>query len=112
MARRAAQVKLAAREPRLVAFARSVADVALADDAWAERIGSFVIARPPSQWSPTDDMRARGETDLLGGAFCRMEATAFGHGSEIPAPNALRTASAPAHSHATARTLRAGATHE
>src|SRR5258708_4936684 len=76
MARRAAQVKLAAREPRLVAFAPSVPDVALADDAWAERIGSFVIATPPSQAGPTDDRRARADIDLLGGAVCRRAATA------------------------------------
>jgi hypothetical protein len=112
MARRAAQVILAAREPRLAAFARSIADVALTEDAWAERIGSFVIEKPPSRWTPADDMRARDEIDLLGGAFCRTEATAFGDGSQIPDLTAVRIAVTAADGKETARVVRFGTNDE
>lgn len=44
---RAARVSLAAREPRLRAFALRLRDPGLSDEAWAESLASFVVARPP-----------------------------------------------------------------
>jgi hypothetical protein len=106
MARRALHVALAAREPRLAAFARSLADTALSDDAWAERIGSFVIAKPPAYWTATDDVRAGDEIDLLGGAFCRVETTAFGNGLGVPDLTAVRIAVTAADGNEAARVVR------
>ncbi len=112
MARRAAQVALAAREPRLAAFARSIADTALGDDAWAERIGSFVISKPPSHWADTDYGRAWGEIEQLTGAFCRVETTAFGNGSSTPDLKAVRIAVTAADGNEEARVVRLGANDE
>lgn len=112
MARRAAQVVLVAREPRLVAFARSIADTALDDDAWAERIGSFVMSKPPSHWTATDYGRAWGEIEQLAGAFCRVETTAFGNGSSTPDLEAVRIAVTAADGKEASRVVRLGATDE
>ena len=112
MARRAAQVALAAREPRLAAFSRSIADTALGDDAWAERIGSFVMSKPPSHWTYTDYGRAWGEIEQLTGAFCRVETTAFGNGSSTPDLKAVRIAVTAADGNEEARVVRWGANDE
>ncbi|MGR6913610.1 hypothetical protein ACU635_05095 [[Actinomadura] parvosata] len=112
MAGRAAQVVLAAREPRLAAFARSIVDTALGEDAWAERIGSFVMSKPPAHWTPTDYGRAWGEIELLAGAFCRVETTAFGNGSSIPDLKAVRIAVTAADGNELARVVRLGANDE
>lgn len=88
--RRALRVSPIARESRLVAFARSLADTALSEDAWAEKIGSFVIAKPPAYWTATDEARAENEIDLLGGMFCRLEVATFGNGEESPDLTAVR----------------------
>ena len=112
MARRAAQVALVAREPRLAAFARSIADTALGDDAWAERIGSFVMSKPPSHWTATDYGRVWGEIEQLAGAFCRVETTAFGHGSSTPDLKAVRIAVTAADGKEASRVVRLGANDE
>ena len=112
MARRAARVVLAAREPRLAAFARSIADTALSDDAWAERIGSLVMSKPPSHWNPTDDRRVWDEIELLAGAFCRLETTAFSNGSSVPDVTAVRIAVTAADGNEAARVVRLGANDE
>lgn len=77
IAQRASRILLAASQPRLQTFARSLSDSTLSDDTWAERIGSFVISRPPSRWTATDEIRAMDEIDVLTGIFRRVEATAF-----------------------------------
>ena len=112
MARRAAQIALAAREPRLAAFARSIADTALADDAWAERIGSFVMLKPPSHWTATDYVRAWAEIEQLTGAFCRVEITAFANSSSTPDLKAVRIAVTAADGNEAARVVRLGANDE
>jgi hypothetical protein len=106
VARRALHVSLVAREPRLGAFARSLSDTALSDDAWAEKIGSFVIAKPPSYWTASDEARATDEIDRLGGLFCRLEATAFGNGWDAPDLTALRIAVTGADGNEAARVVR------
>jgi hypothetical protein len=109
IARRAGRVVLAAREPRLAAFARSIADTALGDDAWAERIGSLVMSKPPTHWTATDYRRAWDEIELLAGAFCRLETTAFGNGSSVPDRTAVRIAVTAADGNEAARIVRLGA---
>lgn len=74
---RSSRVVLAASEPRLQAFARSLADIVLSDDAWAERVGSFVISKPPARWLTVDESRAMNEIDMLAATYCRVEATVF-----------------------------------
>ena len=74
---RASRVSSVALEPRLQAFARCLADEALSDDSWAERVGSFVVSKPPARWSTADEAKAMNEIDLLAARFCRFEATVF-----------------------------------
>lgn len=74
---RATRVALAAREPRLRAFAHRIADTGLAVDTWAEALGSFVLAKPPAKWAPGDESRAMDEIDVLSATFRRVEAVAF-----------------------------------
>ena len=106
IAQRVARVMLAAREPRLQAFARSLADMALSDDLWAERIGSVTVSKPPSKWTMTDSSRAMDEIDLLTQAFNRTEATAFGRGGEFPDLKAVRIALTTADGNETAQVVR------
>ena len=89
---RASGVILVAREPRLQTFARSLADAALSDDAWAERIGSTVMAKPPSRWTLADESNAIDEIERLIGLFLRTEATAFGSCQMSPDLTAVRIA--------------------
>ena len=44
---RAARVSLAAREPRLRTFTLRLRDPGLSDEAWAEALASFIVAKPP-----------------------------------------------------------------
>ena len=74
---RATRVALAAREPRLRAFAHRLADTGLAADTWAEALGSFVLAKPPAKWAPGDESRATDEIDVLAATFRRVEAVTF-----------------------------------
>lgn len=90
IATRATRVVLAAREPRLQTFARCLADAALSDDAWAEKVGSFVISRPPARWTVMDETRAMDEIDVLTAIFCRVETTAFIGAEEEPDVMAMR----------------------
>ena len=90
VAHRGSRVVLAAREPRLQTFARCLADQALPKDAWAERAGSFVLSKPPVQWTAADETRAMDEIDLLAATFCRVEAAAFTGNGEDPDLTAIR----------------------
>lgn len=90
-AERATRVAMAAREPRLRAFAHRLADVGLAGDAWIEALGSFLISKPPARWAPGDEARSRDELDLLMATFRRVEGLAFAVG-EASAATALRIA--------------------
>jgi hypothetical protein len=112
IAYRARQVTLAAREPRLATFARSLADTALGDDAWAERIGSFIMSKPPASWTAADNSRSWSEIDELTGAFCRLEATAFSEGSCTPDLGAVRIAVMAADGNEASRVIRMAARDE
>ena len=87
---RAARVALAAREPRLQTFARCLADAVLSDDSWAERVGSFVVSKPPARWTVADETSAIDEIDVLASTFCRVEATAFAGTGDEPNMTAVR----------------------
>ncbi|MCI0575501.1 MAG: hypothetical protein L0331_04765 [Chloroflexi bacterium] len=90
IAHRASRVVLAAYEPRLQTFARSLTDISLSDDAWAEKVGSSVISRPSARWTVTEETRAMDEIDVLTAMFCRVEATAFTGAEDEPDVMAMR----------------------
>lgn len=90
LAARAARVSLAAREPRLRAFAFRLRDPGLSDDAWAEALASFVVSRPPARWAPGDEARFGEEIGALCEIFAKVEGAAF-HSSDVrPDVNAVR----------------------
>ena len=62
----------------------------MSDDSWAERVGSFVVSKPPAQWTAADEARAIYEIEFLSALFCRVEATAFSSGEYEPQANAVR----------------------
>lgn len=90
LASRAARVSLAAREPRLRAFALRLRDPALHDEAWAESLASFVVAKPPSRWLPGDEVRFTEEIGALAEVFARVESTIFSSSEERPDGDAIR----------------------
>ena len=87
---RSSRISSVAREPRLQAFARCLADDALSDDSWAERVGSFVVSKPPARWTAADEIKAMNEIDILAAQFCRFEATVFEGDNSEPHINAFR----------------------
>ena len=90
VSQRASIVLLAVREPRLQTFARCLADTALSDDSWAEKVGSFVVSKPPARWTVTDEASALDEIDVLAATFTRVETTAFADEGEDPNLTAIR----------------------
>ncbi|MFT3975707.1 MAG: hypothetical protein QM688_01120 [Sphingomonas bacterium] len=90
LASRAAQVALAAREPRLRAFANRLRDPQLSDEAWVESLASFVVARPPHKWGPGEEARFSETVGELASLFYKVEATAFGEGETAPSLDAIR----------------------
>ncbi|NGM23976.1 hypothetical protein G3576_28475 [Roseomonas stagni] len=91
LAQRAASVSLVAREPRLRTFALRLRDPGLSDEAWAEALGSFIVAKPPKQWSSADEARFVEEVGALAELFHRVEAAAFSRGgSTVPVKEAVR----------------------
>ena len=87
---RASRISSVAIEPRLQAFAHCLADMALSDDSWAERVGSFVVSKPPARWTAADEIKAMNEIDNLAAKFCRFEATVFEGDNSEPHINAFR----------------------
>ena len=110
--RRSSRVVLAAREPKLQAFARSLADAVLSDDSWAEKIGSILVSKPPSRWTVADKSMGMQEIDLLVDTFNRTEATAFGKGGELPDISALRIAVTSADGNEAAHIIRVPSEYE
>ena len=90
LAARAARVSLAAREPRLRTFALRLRDPGLSDEAWAEALASFIIAKPPARWISADEARFIEEVGTLGELFYKVEATAFHDNASQPATEAIR----------------------
>jgi hypothetical protein len=90
IAGRASRVSLAAKEPRLRSFSLRLRDPGLSESAWIEALGSFVLRRPPTRWTTTDEARWREELAQLGGGFRRIEAVAFADGSSTASTTAMR----------------------
>lgn len=90
LANRAAKVSLHVREPRLRAFALRLRDPGLSNDAWAEALASFVVARPPAKWMPGDEARFGEEIGALAELFRKVEAAAFGSTEPSSAPESVR----------------------
>lgn len=90
LASRAARVSLAAREPRLRAFALRLRDPGLSDEAWAESLASFVVARPPARWMPGDEARFGEEIGALSEIFAKVEGAAFTNPDAKPQMDAVR----------------------
>jgi hypothetical protein len=90
LAARAARVTLAAREPRLRTFALRLRDLGLSNETWAEALASFVVSKPPARWIPGDEPRFCEEISALAELFKKVEAAAFGTGSDAPSPTAVR----------------------
>ena len=64
--------------------------MALSDESWAERVGSFVASKPPARWTAADETKALDEMDILAASFCRLEATVFEGQNSEPHVNAFR----------------------
>ena len=64
--------------------------MALPDDSWAERVGTFVASKPPARWTAADEIKAMNEIDNLAAKFCRFEATVFEGDNSEPHINAFR----------------------
>ncbi len=92
VAKRAQRIVLFAGEPRFESFARCLADSALTEDAWAERVGSFVVSKPPSRWTYAEENRAMAEIDILTATFRRVEAIIFEEIAEEADTTAVRLA--------------------
>ena len=90
LATRAARVSLAAREPRLRTFALRLRDPGLSDEAWAEALASFVVAKPPSRWASGDEARFGEEIGALAELFYKVEAAAFNSDAITPMVDAIR----------------------
>lgn len=90
LASRAARVSLAAREPRLRTFALRLRDPGLSDEAWAEALASFVVAKPPARWAPGDEARFGEEIGALAELFHKVEGTAFLDEAGTPVVEAIR----------------------
>jgi hypothetical protein len=90
LATRAARVSLAAREPRLRTFALRLRDPGLSDEAWAEAIASFIVAKPPARWISADEARFTEEIGALAELFHKVEATAYHDNTAQPAVKAIR----------------------
>lgn len=90
IASRGARVSLAAREPRLRAFALRLRDPALNEQAWAESLASFVVAKPPARWLPGDEARFTEEIGALAEIFDKVESTIFSTSEDRPDVDAIR----------------------
>ena len=56
----------------------------------AEGVGSFVVSKPPAQWTAAAEARAIYDIEVLSAIFRRVEATAFASGEYEPHANAVR----------------------
>ena len=90
IASRAARVSLAAREPRLRAFANRLRDPKLNDESWLEALAAHVLTRPPNRWTSVDEGMFVEQVGELAEVFHRVEATAFDGLGTRPAQDAIR----------------------
>jgi len=90
LASRAARVCLSAKEPKLRTFAMRLRDPGLTDEAWAEALASFIVAKPPSKWISADEARFTDEVGALAELFHKVEAAAFHGDAAAPSSDAIR----------------------
>lgn len=90
LAARAARVSLSAKEPRLRTFALRLRDPGLTDEAWAEALASFIVAKPPTRWISADEARYTEEVGALAELFHKVEAAAFHGDAASPSGDAIR----------------------
>ncbi|TQI65217.1 hypothetical protein FHT98_5084 [Bosea sp. AK1] len=81
LAQRAARVATAATLPKLKTFALRLRDPNTTNEAWAEAIGSYLVAKPPARWNGADERRALEEMTSLSQLFHRVETAAFENGA-------------------------------
>ncbi|MCS0505136.1 hypothetical protein [Ancylobacter mangrovi] len=96
IAQRAARVSLAAKEPRLRAFALRLRDPQLSDELWIESLAAYVVSRPPQKWGPGDEARFVEEVGTLAEIFYRVEHAAFANSKTRPDVDAFRLSLTPA----------------
>lgn len=81
LSHRAARVAAAATLPKLRTFALRLRDPNTTDEAWAEALGSYLVAKPPARWNGADERRALEELASLSQLFHRVETAAFESGA-------------------------------
>lgn len=81
LAQRASRVASTATLPRLRTFALRLRDVATSEEAWAEALASYLLAKPPARWNASDEQRCLEELANLSQLFHRVEAAAFANGA-------------------------------
>lgn len=81
LAQRASRVAATASLPKLRTFALRLRDGNTTDEAWAEALASFLIAKPPARWNAADEQRCLDELASVSQLFHRVETAAFENGS-------------------------------
>lgn len=81
LAQRASRVAATASLPKLRTFALRLRDANTSDEAWAEALASFLIAKPPARWNAADEQRCLEELAGVSQLFHRVETAAFENGA-------------------------------
>jgi hypothetical protein len=81
LAQRASRVAATASLPKLRTFALRLRDANTTDEAWAEALASFLIAKPPARWNAADEQRCLEELASVSQLFHRVETAAFENGA-------------------------------
>ena len=77
LANRADAIVVFASEPRLKALCLRFNDRALAEDAWLESLGSFLVLQPPNRWGDAEEDTFTREISALASRFKNLESIAF-----------------------------------
>ena len=80
LARRAEQVVLGVKEPKLRAFCLRLMDDNLAESAWLESLGSYLALKPPAKWHDTEEDLFEQELGPLASRFHHVESILFTDG--------------------------------
>jgi hypothetical protein len=80
LARRAEQMVLGVKEPKLRAFCLRLMDENLPEPEWIESLGSFVALKPPSRWSDAEEDLFFHELAPLATRLRRVESLVFAKG--------------------------------
>lgn len=77
LSRRAENILIAVKEPRLKAFCMRLTDRNLPEAEWLESLGSLVCSMPPAKWTDTEVEKYEQELSQLCERFQRVESIAF-----------------------------------